>query len=219
MNSFLEKDDSIRLEIIKFLSQSVDQWVNGEELAEMTNFSTKKITSLIKTINEDLKNVYDNEYVIKSTSGRGYCLEEIPDTWKKLEIFYYERSLSFLFIKEILFNSELTIVGFCIDNYISIATLNRKIQRILPILNTFDLKININKGRLIGSELRVRQFYFELLKNVYGNYQWPMENISQKNIEHRVEDLNQAINANVNFIDRYLMEIYVCIFRYSNAAA
>lgn len=212
MHLFLEKDDEIRLVIVKQFSNAVNQWLTRSELSKLVGVSQKKVSTLINSINDDLANVYDEKvYAIESCSGKGYCLKEGPATFKKLEIYYFNRSLAFLFIKKILFDQKKSTIEFCIENYTSLATLNRKLRRITPILNVYDLKLNVSKGQLQGKEVRIRQFYYEVLKNIYGTYEWPIKVVEKTILDQQIEQLNIETKSEFSFVERYIMEIYLAI--------
>lgn len=212
MNLFLDKDDETKLLIVRLLSNTMGDWVTGTEIADNAIIGQKKVITLINSINDDFGNVYfEKDFSIISCSGKGYCMKNSPKNFKKLEIYYFNHSIAFLFIKKLLFDQKKTTIEFCIENYISLATLNRKLKRILPILKLYDLKLNVSKGQLTGKEVRIRQFYYELLRYIYGIYEWPIENIEKKSLERLIEQLNLETKSDFNVTEKNIMEVYLAI--------
>lgn len=135
------------------------QGINGNEIAMKLGISLSTVLSDL----ESLKIKIPDNWVIKLKKNIGYTLK----IGKGISISTYTRQLllsSPLFvIGKSIFNNDLCSVEDWEDRlYISESTLKRYLAIFKSVLKEYNLKMSMNPINIIGSEVNIRLFYFDL---------------------------------------------------------
>ena len=202
--------------ILKFLLSNTDnQWLTAQTIAENTNMSIRSVKTYINHINHDAK-----ETVIIS-SKKGYLIS--PDKIETAkDILYsdtslqnYENRKQFLIQKLLFSKAPLSIMEIAEQLSISDATLRNEISKINAELMDRNLYIKSKNNRLfiVGRERDSKKFALELINKELENNNFDIQN-TQKHF--RLADLNyirKIVTATLAkyeyFIDDYALLNYV----------
>lgn len=196
-------ETELELEIIGILASTKD-WVTTTTLMEKTGLGQKAILKHMQKIAEDIeKFTTDSTFVLHSSKGKGYFLETGEDTAKR-ELFFNLLSDKFVFklLMAIFYEKLNSPVQFAADNFISEATLARKIKVFKEVLGQYDLKIEKHESyQIVGPEIQIRLLSHMTFWRYYEGAAWPFPMIDK-------ELVDSIANRAIAFFDCYVNEIY-----------
>lgn len=167
---FLEKREVRKLVIYQEIMTM--QPLRLSALKERTNYTESTILPLLQEIENDLTELTGNTISLTHTVDQP-VQRRMPDLHHYRQ-HLLEHSLVAQVFYTMLFTADSCIKDFCKKQFLSRATVFRKLSVVKEILAPFHLQFNINKLELIGSELAIRYFFcniFWFLKpHIINNY-------------------------------------------------
>lgn len=191
IQDLFEKTEQAQYKLLNYLLDKENS-VHLKDAVEFMGISRSTLLKYIESLNENFKpeglleivNIEDR-LVLKIQDE--VSLEEITEAFTR-------ESIKFQILEYVLNNSEFTIPNLALKLLISEATLNRHLSGLNKILKEF--KISIRNGRIHGSELQIRYFYFQLLTKTHTH--------------HSLEKWNS--NGDGKRLAKYLEEKYISSF-------
>lgn len=187
----IHKNENQEVEIIKFLDRHSNKWVTTEEISETLNISRVTVNKLIKSIQiRILKNPHINIDVVQNKGIKFECVNSIyiVDIIQKI----YSNSLVYKLITALMNENIVSLEQFAIQNFISLASIRRKISTINDIL--YDADIRIRNNKIIGNERNVRSFLFKYFWEIHKGTTWPFTNIDKEKLVLLTEEISEKLN-------------------------
>lgn len=130
---------------------------------QFTDFSYARLNSLFAEIHEDLMEKQGLELL--TDQGKVHIdlskLRDIPYAQ-----FLFRKSLPYKFLLATILERNYTIENFCRDNFISRASIIRRLQPLINYLKEFDIQLNCSQLQMTGKENLIRIVYL----NFFGSH-------------------------------------------------
>ncbi|KPG71748.1 helix-turn-helix domain-containing protein [Enterococcus sp. RIT-PI-f] len=152
---FLEKREVRKLALYQSIISL--RSVELQQLKERTHFSESTIPPMIQEIEQDFYLMHGFSFSL-SDSFRKENQTTLPD-FHHYRQYLLEHSLVAHAFYAMLLTPESGIKTFCERQFLSRATVFRKLSVVKEILAPFHLQFNVNKLELIGSEVAIRYFF------------------------------------------------------------
>ncbi|KRM21207.1 helix-turn-helix domain-containing protein [Latilactobacillus graminis] len=210
---FLESKDARKFHLLKHLLEIGNEWQDGRVLATEIGCSIKTLPAIVTSLNQDLAAIYQPQEATIEHRQPGYRLTSGLISEQSLLINYLEQSIAFDFIKTLFEENQLSTVEYCLNHYLSLATLTRKLNRIKPYLIKFQLALNISQAKLIGPEKQLRHFFYHFFYDTYRDVKWPFSKLRQQTIVDEVFKIDQALKSRVNPVELVGAAYYNAVFQ------
>lgn len=210
---FLESKDMRKFQLLKYLMEIGNDWQDSRVLAAEIGCSVKTLPTVVASLTQDLAVIYQPHEATIEHSQQGYRLTSGLISEQSLLINYLEQSIAFDFIKTLFEENQLSTIEYCLNHFISLATLTRKLNRIKPYLIKFKLSLNISQAKLIGSEKQLRHFFYHFFYDTYRDVKWPFSKLRQVTIVDEVSKINQALKSRVNPVELVGAAYYNAVFQ------
>lgn len=212
MLSFLDKNDIHKLKILKLLNDS-NSTQTLDNISSYLVIDKRTVHSLINYIHSDiLRMEAQSKIAIQQMDDGTIFFKMAPNLTLQIFLLYYLKKSALFIFCQALYNSEFTTSSqFAKDNYISLSTFKKNLIELRKILNSFDLKLNLNsKNSLIGEEKQIRHFYFYFFWINYQTVEWPFKDFYMKKIKQLL-DKNFTLFAILPFSDTYKIIYWISI--------
>lgn len=203
IQDLFEKTEQAQYKLINYLLDR-EKSVHLKDIIEFMGISRATLLKYIEGINMNfnLSNLLEIFYVedkVELKIQDQVSLERITEAFTK-------DSIKFQISEYLLHNSEFTIPSLALKLSISEATLNRHLSALNKILEEFN--ISIRNGKLHGSELQIRYYYFQLLTKTHTQ-----DSLEKMNID-KISKLITLLEENYisNFNAKQHMQIVVSIY-------
>lgn len=207
MYNFLSRPTLKKVQVLNLL-HTEGRFISSIELAQEVELSEKTIIKIISELSEDLSSLKEPAY-IKEIKYKQFKLEyEDYFSIKSIERFYLQNSITYRAFDMIFYNELNDINMFAIDNFISLASMYRYINKVKPMLKQFQLKYSSQDGvTLKGTETQFRYFFYLFYWNSCWGEAWPFTLVSRSEIQKLVKQLKLELPESV------LYWLAVCITR------
>lgn len=150
-----------KLSVFNHLLRTADGTYSVHSFEQFTDFSYARLNSLFSEIHADL--MEKQGLALLTDQGKVHIdsskLRDIPYSQ-----FLFRKSLPYKFLLATILEKDYTIEHFCMDHFISRASLIRRLQPLITYLKDFDIHLNCSKLKLTGKE--------NLIRIVYLNFFW-----------------------------------------------
>lgn len=157
---FLEGPDKAKLELYRVLQSLTSGEYSISFLNKKTSFSYAKTHTALFGIIEDLADLHHHD--LKEENGRVVIEEALP-SFETYQQYLVENSLLIRVFQYILVFPNKKLDDFCQENFISRATVFRKLQPMEKILAPYDIQFKASSFSLQGSEGAIRYFLCNLM--------------------------------------------------------
>ncbi|MGC6769621.1 helix-turn-helix domain-containing protein [Enterococcus sp. LJL128] len=124
---------------------------------QYSEFSYARLISLFSEMNEDFQQQAD--FSLLSEDGKVVIDKEelikIP-----YQQFLFQESIAYKFLLAAILEKNYRLEDFCEENYISRASVLRRLNPLINYLKKFDIQINCSKMKITGNEAIIRIVYF-----------------------------------------------------------
>nr|WP_283811177.1 helix-turn-helix domain-containing protein [Enterococcus larvae] len=127
------------------------------------------ITKYLHRLIEDNKHIHSSEKLNLHIGNHGNVQLAVPAAFDKnaFKALYYERSICFKLMIDILMENFLSIEDFAERNFISIPSVYRKFPYLKEQLQVLQVDLDLKgEKKFVGAERQIRLFYFYLLSDV-----------------------------------------------------
>lgn len=165
-----EKDDLRAYELLNvLLEETSHSELTLAFLSKKLNTDRRIIQKYLQRLIEDNKQICSPQKLDLYITDKGIVHLTIPPYFDKnaFKSMYYERSISFKLMIDILMENFVSIEEFADRNFISIPSVYRKLPSLREQLQILQVDLDLKAERkFIGSERQIRLFYFYLLSDV-----------------------------------------------------
>ena len=194
------------------LLDSSDRWWTSTELTARTGLSTRTIHKYIHHLAHQLTHWPANEIHLETCSGQGTRLVKAASFNIRIVYAYYaEHSLIYTFFDAIFSKETLSPIDFCLNHYISPASLYRKLAPLRKVLQRFNLKLDVSSLQLKGTESQIRYFYYTLYQEIFRGYRWPFETASRSQIMRYIDILCNRLNCPISLNEREQFAFWLAV--------
>ena len=149
------------------------------DLAAQTQLSYQQYYKLLQELDHDLleSGLIKTSLIVPNT---GISTEKLTLSIDEYRLHLLKSSLSFQFMQTLLLKPTIGLENFLQQNYISRATISRRMQPMIKYLAKYQLKINFQKFRIEGNEIAIRLAFFYFFWLGYRNLFWPFDVAKEK---------------------------------------
>lgn len=177
LRSLLSGSERRRLQIVEILNEQ-ESWMSLTNLAQGLACSTRVLKDDLNYFKE-----YFKELSIE-TSYMGVRLSFDHNRGLRfLYQFFLKHSLSFRLLENIFVYKNKTAKELADQLFVSISTVYRLIDQINEALQAFDFQIESKPFRLVGSEKKIRYFFYLYYSEKHSPMDWPFETIDEEAID------------------------------------
>ncbi|MDZ5759264.1 helix-turn-helix domain-containing protein [Carnobacterium maltaromaticum] len=214
MINFLDSEHAKSIKLLNFINSSFRP-VSIEEIGAHIGSVNRTVSALVAIIQNDtkeynfeLKQTVDNKYFLKSKN-----LNQVVNLDHYL-LHQGKKSIVFLMVEELFKKGHINTVQFCRDQFISQTTFSRCKKKLVQILRECGLMLtNYVKDGVVGSEYRLRIFYFHFFEEYYGALEWPFEELIQKQIADYFKNYVGLLDLEINESQQRKIYYMLYIFR------
>ncbi|MBD7936433.1 helix-turn-helix domain-containing protein [Cytobacillus sp. Sa5YUA1] len=193
MYNFLDRSIYQKVRVLLFLYNSRNN-CSITEISEYVNISEKTVIKFLEELSKDFVEInigaeieYKNNKSVQLNTKDNFSI-------KKMERFYLVQSLTYKACDEIFYNTFDNIGTFAEKNYTSYATMYRRINKIKPLLDQFNLKYSTqDMSSFHGTETQFRYFYFLFYWNSCWGEVWPFTFVTREQMLEILSKENKTI--------------------------
>ncbi|EME8125133.1 helix-turn-helix domain-containing protein [Enterococcus faecium] len=187
---YLHKAENQEVEVLKYLGKNSNRWVTSEEVGEQMGVSRVTVNKIIKSLQNKIgedKDIYIDIVQNKGIFFNCFNSIHIADLIQKI----YSNSLTFKLITALLNENIDSLDQFAYQNFISLASVRRKITYINEILK--DSNIAIRNNRFVGDEQNIRGFLFKYYWEIFKGRYWPFNNVDKIKLIENSERVSKQL--------------------------
>ncbi|MGE7090162.1 helix-turn-helix domain-containing protein [Lysinibacillus sp. NPDC048646] len=190
MHNFLDRSTLHKVQVLNLIYNE-NRFFSSFELAQVTELSERTILKILAEISLDLQIITEAAY-IKEEKPKYFKLDyQDHFSIKTVERHYLQNSLTYKACDEIFHNTFDDITTFSLENFTSLASMYRRINKIKPLLNQFHLKYKSQQMvTLEGTEKQFRYFYYLFYWNSCWGEVWPFTLVTREAIQKVMEEVN-----------------------------
>lgn len=178
------------------------------ELSQKMGLSERTILKIIDEISIDLEFITESAVIQKEENKYFQLIYKDNFSIKTLERYYLQNSLTYKAFDEMFYNKFYDINMFVLENFTSPASVYRRIKKVKPLLDQFQLKYtSYTEVSLEGTEKQFRYFYFLFYWNSCWGEEWPFALISREEILELLEEVDIA------YSEQLLYWLAICLSR------
>lgn len=187
----IHKSENQEVDVLKYLDRHSRKWITTEEIAYDLDISRVTVNKLVKSIQARVKKNRNIDIEILQNKGIFFDSESsvfIVDIIQSI----YKNSLTYKLITALLNETIVSLDQFAINQFISLASIRRKISTINEIL--YDYNIIIKNNRIVGDEQNVRSFLFKYYWEIHRGTTWPFVSIDKQ----KLVSVSDKVSTNLN---------------------
>ncbi|MEC5317124.1 helix-turn-helix domain-containing protein [Enterococcus casseliflavus] len=188
----IHKNENQEVDVLKYLDRHARKWVTTEEIASNLNISRVTVNKIIKSIQARVsKNpninieILQNKGIFFNATSSIYIVGIIQSI--------YRNSLTYKLITALLNETIVSLDQFAINQFISLASIRRKISTINDILS--DSSICIKNNRIVGDEQNIRSFLFKYYWEIHRGTEWPFVNVDKQKLVSLSDKVSDTLNV------------------------
>lgn len=171
----------VRSKTILRILYSEDRWWTEKELSQMISCAPETTYKILKHLNLFFE-THAKGYFIVTQPNKGIHLETSNvHSIGKVESLYVKQTLSFMLIDTIFHSSINSVDELAEYLHISSSTAYRKLQLLKKHLNHHNLTLIISQLEITGSEIIIREFFYQFYWSVIKSDSWPFQLSVEKN--------------------------------------
>lgn len=183
MEFFLKEDEQKKLMILKHLESHPESLIKASFFCEKLGIKDSRLEKLIDELKKELFEFEDNPKIKiegEVLSNQNLKLSHI----KQIQLNYFLESMTFLYFRDFL-EGRVTPKSFGEKHFFSEGSGYLQQRSIKRFLGEYEIKIK--NGRLVGSEIKIRNLFFSVLFDVFEGMRSPFS----KEIDQQVNDIGQ----------------------------
>ncbi|WP_430535350.1 helix-turn-helix domain-containing protein [Listeria rocourtiae] len=213
---FLDDKEIRAYEIIHLIGNEKKNW-SVSEISSMLNYGIDAVYKALDDIQFYLaENAPQTQLIIKK--GIGIYLEKPDDVALDSILEKFVTSSMTYTLMDSAFNyPHLRARQFYEQHFITKSTFYFKVKRLQNNLHTRHLGLQTNPLRITGSEIWVRECYYNLYWLTYKGRMWPFRSISREVLVYQLDEFLRKVHAYVNTIEKEQL-LYRLAVRYMRHA-
>ena len=185
------------------LLDSEDRYFSCQELAAQLGLSERTVYKHLQNLINRLEKIPAAELTINRSAALGIHLQRA--SWLSIHSIYAEfaqKSLIYDFFHSIFLETTDTTTAFCLNHFVSTASLYRSLSPMRQTLTDFSLHLSASDMHLTGEEMQIRYFYNNFYLQIFRGYGWPFPGISRQLIMNTIDDILSSLDAHMNVNDK-----------------
>lgn len=156
----LDKPAQKKLQLMNYLFRETIESVSLNTLCKELSCTYPTLQTLCTELQEDFSAIGFKEFKVKN--GK-ISWDPSMYPYRDYQQFLIQQSISYRWVKTTLLYPEKSVESFCRENFISRATLTRKLKPLTDFLAPFSLRVSLSKMQLLGKrEASIRIIYSHL---------------------------------------------------------
>ncbi|EUJ24287.1 Capsule synthesis positive regulator acpB [Listeria grandensis FSL F6-0971] len=189
MNGILEKDKERQLLVIKLLLSDHKIW-DRQEICKLVNCSKKTLARDLKNLEHSLP---PNWSLINTIEG--ISLEKpFDENFIHLFSAFFSETYLFRLCYDIYDEKKLSLAAWCQENFVSQATIYRKLTPVHRYLKSIHLQLENKPLDLIGKESQIRFLFYDLFFNAYPAHDIFFIDITWEIIDRFIENIMRKLD-------------------------
>lgn len=183
-----ESEAGRELMILSYLSRS-EAFVSIKEISQQTGLTPASIQKHIEKISMIIEELDEADMGILLTEEGVQFYARTIKQYYHLRNYLIHSSISVKLAIALLLGQKIQREQFMMTNFISEATLKRRVKELKHIFLEYNLNLKVQRGLLIlkGDEAQIRKVAYETIIDLYLEGTWPFETIDEKIVTSRVE--------------------------------
>ncbi|MEI5990146.1 hypothetical protein A5881_001639 [Enterococcus termitis] len=175
-----------KLQLLYLLYKKED-WYSMDELVFDSHLERKSVLKYTKELANDIVEVESAQ--INFSKGKGVCFTGGQIGYLETVPIITEQSIALSLMKELFFQTNLSLDYFLQKYFVSESTIRRRVQQFNLLLKKYGLKIkSVNRELSVeGNEIQFRYLSYILFWNIYRGMSWPFPTIDQQKIIRFIE--------------------------------
>lgn len=203
---FLTEPAIARLTLLQQLADSPNETISINSLASETQSSYPKTQRLVAELAVDLEQLYCQKLFTHTGKLRTGFSTLMIDDYRN---FLIKESIPYRFLFTLLTKKNAELSTFCHENFISTASVNRRLAPLKQCLAQYQIQLNVSKMRLYGSESAIRILLF--------NFFWLVDSgnelLTEEVLPPDIESLSFWQAAWMKNVSQRTVIIHLTIFR------
>lgn len=158
--SILDKNDQFKLDVASFISKHTHASLSIRSLSKQFDCSHLKMQIVIEEMMQDFSDCYDAPIL---TIDNAVQFNNVQFSYNVYQQYLIRHSFIYKFVLTTLMEPNKKLMDFCQENFISRASLSRKLQPLLQYLAQHQASLNVSKMKWNGTETIIRQILFIFL--------------------------------------------------------
>lgn len=188
----IHKNENQEVNVLKYLDRHSRKWVTAEEIASNLDLSRVTVNKLVKSLQARVENapninieILQNKGIFFDSASSIYIVDIIQSI--------YKNSLTYKLITALLNETIVSLDQFAINEFVSLASIRRKISTINEILS--DSNIWIKNNRIVGDEKNIRSFLFKYYWEIHRGTEWPFNSIDKHKLISLSDKVSNALHV------------------------
>ncbi|MEI5994254.1 helix-turn-helix domain-containing protein [Candidatus Enterococcus mansonii] len=203
-----------------YLLYKKEDWYSIDELVFDSHLERKSVLKYTKKLATDLVEIdsLQTPVQVEFSKGKGVRFVGGKLGYLKAIPFISEQSISLSLMKELFFQTSLSLDYFMQKYFVSESSARRKVTHFNNLIKKYGLKIkSVNRELSVeGSEIQFRYLCYILFWNVYRGMSWPFPTIDQKKIVTFIETEMRSYSAFKDVsVANWSYMIAINLYRYS----
>lgn len=173
MEHFIDKIDSRKLAVFKYIENSYQQKVTIIKIAKELNISSFLLTNVVESLTSDFE-TYEltNYFQIQKTETEIQLSTNGEANSKLLARIYIKESPIFKIMDDIFKEKFINVIEFAEYNFLSRALVYKCIKKLKIELREHDIHLS-PKFQLVGDETKIRNYFFYMYFSLYNKIDYP----------------------------------------------
>lgn len=197
----LDRRTYLQRELLLVLNNLQGQWVSRDWLSKKLCLSKKMTLQTVNELVTKIKKLQPVDFDLCTSKGKGVCLnvKEEGDIYDLIACVVSDSAIVQLF-EALAFEEFESVKSYSQRHYMSESTTRRHLKRLREALETFQIEVGREDGRLIGAEQQIRMVLIVYFWGIYQGNQWPFKNVDEARVEQLVEQLLDNDYTNYPYI-------------------
>lgn len=189
METFLAKSDTRKLQLLHVIEESFQQQISISDLKTKMGVSEFIVISTYEEIKQDIKDfklgktlvIQKFNKIIKMKKALNFSSDILKNN-------YIKRSLGFQIIQDLFDNRFINPSEYANRYYISRTKVYSQVTQLREQFKKFDILFS-NSFHLIGDELAIRMYFYNMYSGIYGVHDYPFSSKSKNEIFDFIQQL------------------------------
>lgn len=172
--------ESKKIQILIYVYERSYKWIQVKEIADKLDVSVTKMRGLLLSLKNDL-NEFEIEMELITSKNKGIKLQNASS--KLIQLFkehLYKKTFEYSLLIEFFHGSYINHTQYCMDNFISIASLRRKLNQLNRHLEKYH--VLLKKNDITGDESSIRSFLAQYFWEIHEDHSWPFKTIEKQKV-------------------------------------
>lgn len=194
MVNLLNNTENRRLRFVELLAQQ-NEWLILTDIASKLDCSTRVLKDDIRFLND-----HYNDFTIETSIHGVRIIFKENTGLKSFCQALLKHSKAYQLLETLFLNENCTLNKLSETVYISSSAIYRMINQLNPILKKdYGFYIETNPCRIVGSEEKIRYFFYRYFFERYPYFNWPFSSINEEGIDSFLKKLLEIMKIPVDF--------------------